>query len=451
MVKIGDIYLGGEEIYNNQIYNSGVSFFLTNDSKISNTLPFENGKWDVELKEGQQSIVARSTDVLSEEQILNLGLKYCQQAIDFLSTEYAEYLSIQELGNFHTILYKNDDKFILKQVQTIGFTLETDIEVIVRDSSGNIVPQPAPPEPKWTLALRFYRLAQNTSDLYEAYRNAYLSFESLLCEMHPIPMKKNGKPAQGERNWLKDALKELELKNKIQLIDYVPQGITDPVEYFVKSQYDDIRCKLFHAKGVFADECPINIIIPVEIFNPIDVSNAYEKLMLLVKQILKVEYNIKFKGGVVTHIGFKSTMENNLSNDYVLEINADDSPINGNLIEHRFPLIEEKLEEKQQLVKIERLAEIESLVSPRKLESDLLLNLQYDTTVPGIVNISGEINKNELSSIHLYRTSLLYIEVMFRFVRLIIFCNKDGVDLSGIDKFESHINIKLKNKGWPQK
>jgi len=312
MVKIGDIYLGGAEIYNNQIYNSGVSFFLTNDSKISNMLPFENGKWDVELKKGQQSIVARCTDVLSEEQILNLGLKYCQRAIDFLSTEYAEYLSIKELGNFHIILYKKDDKFILKQVQTIGFTFEINSEIVSRDSMGNIVPQPAPPEPKWTPALRYYRLSQNTNDLYEAYKNAYLSFESSLCEIHPIPMKKNGKPAQGERDWLKDALKVVNCK--IQLTDYVPQGTTDPIEYFVKSQYDDIRCKLFHAKGVFADQCPLNIIIPANTFNPVEVSNAYEKLMLLVKEILKVEYNIKFKGGVVTHIGFKSMIENNLRN-----------------------------------------------------------------------------------------------------------------------------------------
>ena len=449
MVKIGDIYLGGADIYNDNIYKSGVGFFLTDDSKISNTLPFENGKWDVELKEGQQSIVARCTDVLSEEQILNLGLKYCQQAIDFLSTEYAEYLSIQGLGNIHILLYKNDDQFILKQVQTTGFTLETNVEVIVRDSSGNIVPQPAPPEPKWTHALRFYRLSQNTNDLYEAYRNAFLSFEFLLNEIHPIRLKPNGKPDQGERDWLKDALKAV--NSKIKLINYVPQGTTDPIEYFVKSQYDDIRCKLFHAKGVFADQCPINIIIPSDTFNPIDVSNAYERLMLVVKEILKVEYNIKFKGGVVTHIGFKSMMENNLSNGYVLYINADDSPIDGNLIEHRFPLIEEQLEGKQQLAKIERLAEIKSRISPKKLESDLLFNLQHNTNVPGIVNISGEIYKNELSKIHLYRTSLLFTDVMFRFVRLIIFCNKDGLDLNGIDKFESHINIKLKNKGWPQK
>jgi hypothetical protein len=69
--------------------NSGIGFFLAADSEISNTMSFENGKWEVELKEGQQSIIARCTDALSENQILELGFKYCQQAIDFLSLGYA--------------------------------------------------------------------------------------------------------------------------------------------------------------------------------------------------------------------------------------------------------------------------------------------------------------------------------------------------------------------------
>jgi hypothetical protein len=78
--------------------------------------------------------------------------------------------------------------------------------------------------------------------------------------------------------------------------------------------------------------------------------------------------------------------------------------------------------------------------------------LQHNTNVPGFVKISGEISKNEISKIHpIYRTSLLYKDVMFRFVGLIIFYNKDGLCLSGIDTFESNINIKLNNKGYPQK
>ncbi|HZK70729.1 MAG TPA: hypothetical protein VFD03_04295, partial [Clostridia bacterium] len=328
MVKIGDIYLGGAEGSSTQlIFNSGIGFFLETDSKISNTLPFENGKWEVELKEGQRSIIARCTEVLPEDHILDLGFRYCQQAIDLLSVEFAEYLNIQETGNFHILLYKKDDEFFLKQVQTAFSTITARVEAVVSDTiTGIIVPQPAPPEPKLTSGLRYYRLSQNANDLYEAYRNAFLSFEFLLNDIHPIRLKPNGKLDQGERGWFKEALKTI--NSKIKLIDLVPQGTVDSIEYLVISQYDNIRCKLFHAKGV-AGQCQLNIIVPADTFNRKDVGDAYVELMILLKNILKEYYNIKFEETCVTYSGFKLMMENNLSNGCSLFINDDDSPING--------------------------------------------------------------------------------------------------------------------------
>lgn len=447
MAKIGDIYLGGADSCSTQcMYNSGIGFFLMKSSKISSTLSFENGKWEVELKEGQQSIVARCTGILQEDQILKLGLKYCQQAIDFLSVEHAEDLTIEELGNFHILLYKKDNYFTLKQVQTAGVTYDISVRLVNYDINGNIVPQSSLPQPKWTTALRFYRFAQNSNDLYESYRNAFLSLECLLNDIRPIRMKNGGKPAEGERAWLKDALKTLELKYNINLIDYVSQGATDPIEDFVKSQYDDIRCKLFHAKGSFAGECPINIIVPADSFNPTEVSSAYEKLMLFVKQVLTQKYHIKFKHGVITYQGFKVMMEDNFSSSYNMLVNADDTSLNGNTIEkYCFPL--EKLLENEQQIS----SDMELKISPKKLESDLVLNLRHDSTVSGIVKVSGKIAKNKLSQNLIYRTSLSYIEKMIRAQMIIIFYNKDGLDLGGVDWFENNIHIKLNNNGYSQK
>jgi hypothetical protein len=130
----------------------------------------------------------------------------------------------------------------------------------------------------------------------------------LLNDIHPIPLKKNGKPAKGERDWFKDALKVV--NSKIQLIDYVPQGTADPIEFFLKSQYDEIRCKLFHAKG---DKCSLNIIIPADSFNPVELSDAYGQLMILLKHSLKKHYNIGFGETVGTYSRFKFMMEENLS------------------------------------------------------------------------------------------------------------------------------------------
>jgi hypothetical protein len=93
-----------------------------------------------------------------------------------LSVGYAENLSIEELGNFHILLYTKDNEFTLKQVQTTGETYDIGVRLVNYDVNGNIVPQSALPQPEWTTAIRFYRLAQNTNDLYESYRNAFLGY-----------------------------------------------------------------------------------------------------------------------------------------------------------------------------------------------------------------------------------------------------------------------------------
>lgn len=461
MAKIGDIYLGGAEgFYNQKVFNSGIGFFLITDSKISKTVSFENGNWEVELKEGQQTIVARYTDVLSEDKILEQGFKYCQRAIDLVSIEYIEKLDILETGNFHTILYKKDDKFILKQVQTAFSTLKAKANAQVIDTiTGNVIPQPAPLVPEWTPALRYYRLSQNTNDLYEAYKNAFLCFEFILNEIHPIILNSNGRPREHEKPWFIAALRDI-IDNKNNnsgnenidlLINYLPSTSSDPIRDFIEDQYK-IRCELFHAKG---DQCLSNIIVPAESFNPKTVSDAYEKLMLLLRHTVINYCNIVPKESGMSYSGFKTTMENNLSTGCLLFINDDDSSNNGNLMDRKMlELTENESENKKQL------AQMKNLISPKKYMSnpsldleDLSLRVQYDINDIGIVKILGEIDKNELSKIPLiHRTSLIYRnDFLIKFLRILIFNNRDGIYLDGIDKFETNVYIKLKNIGDFQK
>jgi hypothetical protein len=47
-----------------------------------------------------------------------------------LSIAYAEDLSIKELGNFHIFLYKKNDEFILKQVQTTTVSYDTHVDFV---------------------------------------------------------------------------------------------------------------------------------------------------------------------------------------------------------------------------------------------------------------------------------------------------------------------------------
>jgi hypothetical protein len=56
----------------------------------------------------------------------------------------------------------------------------------VRDKKGNVV-SPVLSPPRHHIAFRFFRLAQTSDDLFDAYRNMYLAFEALLSTKHPKP------------------------------------------------------------------------------------------------------------------------------------------------------------------------------------------------------------------------------------------------------------------------
>lgn len=83
-------------------------------------------------------------------------------------------------------------------------------------------------------AFRFYRLSQISSDLFDAYRNAYLALECLVSDSVP---KLSG---EKELVWLKRALNG-------PLADGVPGGLS--VEQTVEAIYLQGRNPIFHAKS----------------------------------------------------------------------------------------------------------------------------------------------------------------------------------------------------------
>ncbi len=208
MAKIGDIYIGGSEGNNDgRIFLSGISFYQKSISKISRTLKFEDGKWEVEIKEGYSSIVARCIDKLNEDAIIKSGFKFIQMAIDIISVANDEDIAILEPGKHYYLLHLDKELFHFKQVYSFPIIYEMTVNIEIRDKDGNIKPQPIPLEPKTSQALRYYRLSQNSPDLYEAYKNLFLSFEYALTDMFPRKMTAKGKPERwDERNRYKSAL-----------------------------------------------------------------------------------------------------------------------------------------------------------------------------------------------------------------------------------------------------
>jgi hypothetical protein len=116
-----------------------------------------------------------------------------------------------------------------------------DVEVRIIDALG-VEREPSPdPEPAWHPSFRYFRLAQVSDEVFDAYRNLYLALEAILSTETPR--------GRGEResDWLLRALTEAQAGGT-NLAAYAPPGATDLVQAIRQELYSDVRTATFHAK-----------------------------------------------------------------------------------------------------------------------------------------------------------------------------------------------------------
>jgi len=198
---------------------------------------------------GTPHVVCRFAGAHSLDEAFNTGSLIAQEALDILSMT----------GRADLVTREADDEFLawwcskglrsIAMVSTATFSVKVGpITLTVRDAQGNVVP-PTPVVPKHHIGFRFYRLAQTSDDLYDAYRNMYLAFESLLSSQYP---KNRGL----EIDWLRHSLNAA--SSDLQLSSLVPVGISDPPAHILTEIYDGARLPLFHAKDGKAYFAPVH-------------------------------------------------------------------------------------------------------------------------------------------------------------------------------------------------
>lgn len=287
MVRIGCIHFGGKTT---QQY-SGIAYVLSNPSQISKmyTISNNNESWEVEFAKGHSMVIARTSSALIKEKVLTTGFTVIQEALDYLSIQKQTHLFIKNPENECIALFEKNGKLVLQHNATSPFSVRVSVNIEVKDKDGNIK-SPAPEKfPIWDSTLRYYRLSQISEDLSEAYRNLYLSFESLLNYIYPW----QGGP---EEKWLRNALNKINLA--VDLAKIAPSG-SCPINHIIQTQYKDIRVKLFHAKT--------NIILPHNELSPNVIYDAYRELLLLWHEVASKYLDVpKLSEGGITQAGFIS-------------------------------------------------------------------------------------------------------------------------------------------------
>lgn len=170
--------------------------------------------------------------------------------------------------------------------------------------------------PTWGPGLRFFRLFQLSTDIFDAYRNAFLALEALLDTAIP-----SGAPA-GEYKWLKFALTHVPPTYGIDLGHYlVGTPGPDPVAQFLDEQYRANRCALFHAKSTKGAT-----LLPGAAADRLVVSAALQPLIRVILGLMRGIHSIIFPSGGMVVGGFTEVIRNLRTYGYEIAVLNDSEP-----------------------------------------------------------------------------------------------------------------------------
>ena len=233
MAKIGSVLLD-----ENGIIDGGLALLLTERSKKGREFTYRNAR--IKIAVGSAYVVACFSGANSKDDALTLGYELIHEALDYMSLTGCGDFATSNIEDEYIVWWKSQGKITIAVDTTANLPFSVgSIELIVRDPSGNIIPPTITPV-NYDPAFRYYRLSQVSTDLFDAFRNMYLSFELLISTKHPIV--KN----QREADWIK-----LVLTNELSTLGLAalcPPSQAAPVDYIFKTIYTDARLPLFHAK-----------------------------------------------------------------------------------------------------------------------------------------------------------------------------------------------------------
>ncbi len=195
---------------------------------------------EIEIREGGAYVVARFSSAPDATSAFSLGHTLTQQGLDMMSILGLHDAVIRDAEDEHLIWWTDAPGLVLRAVSTTHLRFAVGpVTLTVRDKEGNVVP-PVLSHPRHHVAFRFFRLAQTTDDLFDAYRNMYLAFEALLSTQHPKAAPER------EIDWLRRALRSASPSLRLDALG-LPAS-PDLVEPIIAKVYRDARLPLFHAK-----------------------------------------------------------------------------------------------------------------------------------------------------------------------------------------------------------
>ena len=271
----------------------GVIFALNINAKRDRIQRF--GDWEVELRNDVPFVYARTKKPNSSKPMMDMITEAhdaAEQILDIVAVEErAALLCVEPHNNVAWRMGQNG----LKVELTSGITFSAEpgaFNVTVTDAQGNVKPDP-PLHPSY----RYFRYSQASQNIFEAYKNMFLAFESLLDHVAPKQTK------ECEMGWLRRALTEAMNTRRLNL-DPFAKPRNKPAEDFLDAHYSAIRCAIFHSKSSSGQS-----LRPGSLKDYDTVLHQLLAVQDLVEDLMKKEFSVRLPTSGYYHKGFGHLLE----------------------------------------------------------------------------------------------------------------------------------------------
>lgn len=384
-------------------FDSGAAFLLAQNCNIDEIVR-PNPDWEVEFRSNSKYIVARGIGASNSADAFNSAHEIVQQAFDLLSITGKADFSIHNAIDECLIWWREQSTQVLRIISVIDLPIAVGpANLIVTDENGNVIPSPVPPPTIYHESLRYFRLSQITDDLFDAFRNMYLSFELLLDYIEP--------KLRGEREgrWIKRALNKI--NTSVPLSHAITPTTNNIVNEIYREIYIDIRCNIFHAKKA-------SLLLPQSVLDRKKVNEGFKKLTRIVLLLVKHWLNVRRGGGLITYEGFDLMTLPLLSNSHILVSDV------------AVPITKDKNSEDQ------------------AFSNAIPLSTRYapELCEPGLNFSLGTIDSSQLNRLkRIARIGLKHQDTVKIVCKI-----EEELTFENIDRFEAQMGIQLKNLRQPK-
>lgn len=400
MAAIGCLHLGGTPDDDGQLFPTAVACKLRQPIETPMKWAFEDG-WEVESLTNGQYICARHLREMGADEAHELGVAALNKALDLSSVQANQHSALATPGDDFITLYKNSTRQSLLLATTTERNMSVSCKTTITRADGTIERPATPPGPVWNRAFRYYRLSQLAADPYDAYRNLYLAFETLMEQLFPR--------IQNEREgaWVRRCFATLHRQHGLEA--FVPVGHRAPSEYLFGTLYESIRCNLFHSSSA-------KTILPYYETDSSKLLSAYQTLLNVWRTVSARHLRTNMCGSVITYQGFAGMMALAYQGSLAFKVTADDSS----------PTVQD------------------TTTSPRGELEYALEEVSYaGEAEPGIVRINA-------TDRHPQRIPKFFRYGLFANDTLIAIGMLEGLDLAGVDEFNVRYSDRLVQGNQPR-